>query len=40
MGIMREYTVCCPHCDVSMEEDMLKAHEPYCIANPKNIKDE
>lgn len=37
---MTEYTVCCPHCDVSMTEDMLKSHEPICIANPRNRNDD
>ena len=35
---MTEYTVCCPHCDISMTEDMLLSHEPLCMSNPKNIK--
>lgn len=37
--MVTEYTVGCPHCDCSMEEEMLPIHEPHCIANPKNQED-
>jgi len=37
---MREYTVCCPHCEISMTEENLSWHEPICTSNPKNRKDD